>query len=233
MPKEYLSEMSPESMVFLLFLSKLVLLVIMDMTLREQFDALECQGRWDEAVELAYQNRNQTDALCRCIFYGWYLDLESYSIKPEPSKESIEKAQKYLELVFPEAMNSEKPEVLMEIGYGMNIVCYLFPGDPSENDRRYTSILKRALELNPNDPVCEWFYKGSFPRARVIDPDMELDRWYELVSIRYPGKGEYDKYFRSMLTIKTSQVDVGGNKGKIKHLCKKLMELLRFSKKDC
>lgn len=205
----------------------------MNTTLREKFDALEYEGRWGEAIELAYENRDQTDALCRCIFYGWYLELESYCIKPEPSKEAIEKAQKYMELVFPEAMKSEKPEVLMEIGYGMAIVPYRFPGDSGENDRRCISVLKRALDLNPDDPICKWFYEGSFQKVRVLDPDMELDRWYELGSTRYPGKGEYDIYFRSMLTVKPSQEDVGGIKVKLKHFCKNLLKPLMFFRKDC
>jgi hypothetical protein len=193
----------------------------MNMTLREQFDILEYEGRWDEAIELAYDNRNQSDAMCRCIFYGWYLDLESSCIKPEVSQEAIAKARQYLESVFPEAMKSEQPDVLMEIGYGMNIVCYLFPGDPNENDRIYTGILKRAFELKPQDPISEWFYRGSIRRAR----DFQVDK--ALVLSRYPGKGEYDTYFRSMLTSKIQDSRpncwrVGGFAQNLTVFCKRL-----------
>ena len=202
------------------------MLASMNMTLREQFDVLEYEGLWDEAIELAYENRDQTDAMCRCVFYGWYLYLESFCIEPAPSQEAIEKAQQNLRSVFPEAMKSEQPDVLMEIGYGMDIAFYLFPGDPNENNRRYTSILQRALELRPQDPICKRLYKGSIPGARDIDADMEFERWCALVANRYPGKGEYDKYFRSILTVETSQQSIKGIKGKLKLFYRALLKPL-------
>ena len=167
--------------------------------IRNHLDQLEIQGKWDEAVNFAFENRSCVDALCRCIFYGWYLYLESPCITPEPQETTIDAAQKNLGLIYDAALTSNNPTILREIGYGMCIAPYLFPGNPDINEHEYPILLKTALQFDPTNMLLQILYDGAFPAKAGKLYSISENKWITYISLLFPSEGEYDRYYRSVL----------------------------------
>lgn len=167
--------------------------------IRHQLDQLEIQGKWAEALRLASQHPESVDAMCRCIFYGWYLLLEAPCIDPEPESAVIKEANKLLVSLVPTALTSGVPALVREVGYGMNIAAYLFPGNTNENEASYSAVLKKAMELDPQDPLSVALYNGSLSEGPVVPNLLDQADWSQYIDQTFPGEGEYDRYYRSVL----------------------------------
>ncbi|PXF63166.1 hypothetical protein [Kangiella spongicola] len=167
--------------------------------IRSHLDQLEFKGKWKDAVQLAFDEKNSVIAMSRSVFYGWYLPLESFCIEPEPEEDIIELAHECLVEIFPKSLSSDSPDILREIGYGMNIAGYLFPGNSDENDKLYTDILKRAVELEPECPLSIELYNGSLKKGPLLHNPLSNSEWSEYIDRRFPSDGEYDSYYRSVL----------------------------------
>lgn len=167
--------------------------------LRNQFDQLEIKGLWADAVDLAFGKRIFTEAMCRCIFYGWYLPLESPCIQPGVVQPTVDAAHDNLVKVFNEAVKSTDSVVLREVGYGMSIAPWLFPGDPGSNEIASSKILRMALDLDKINPITIELHNGSRSSGPSCLNPVAVSAWHAYVQGVFPSEGEYDRYYRSIL----------------------------------
>lgn len=176
------------------------------MSIATKLDRLEKDAHWKEAFSLAYAERHQSTAMCRCIFYGWYIPLEwGWLItKPEPTQEEVDLAKVNMQSAFIEVKNSDDPTVLREIGYGMGIVDYEFPDFDNPHALDHRDYLVKALTIKPDDYITQLMYDNSFPIGHKSKyKTLDSQKWRELVYSTYPGNGEYATYFQSVLTAKS------------------------------
>ena len=173
-------------------------------------DGLESAGRWLEAAELwrgRYADAHDPEAAIRLAFVCWYVLVEHGCIPDADGLRDVDFArlESVLQKVTTEALaiHADDPDVLFHFGYMASLFPWCFdPNDVSGWERRASEMLRRAWDIRPDDPVFEMVYLGDLPLPeRPEEPyRAACRRARPVVPARYVGDGEFDGYFRQVLT---------------------------------
>ncbi|MFK8795852.1 hypothetical protein [Planococcus plakortidis] len=165
-----------------------------------EVDALESQEKWDEAKSLLIkswqENPNDLKVNIRLAFFCWYLVVEEGPLGIK-SMDLDELTTILIQVTNFGLTNFEDHEEFLWIfGWMISLFPYYF-GDYEEWEEKGKSMLKRAHELNPEDPVYRYSYIGSLASSEV-----ELKNGYQPLEVvledRFQGKGVLSEYFKDI-----------------------------------
>lgn len=161
-----------------------------------KLNQLEAAGDWNAALSFAKAHQGEDPKiLARLVFYGWYLPLEGDFLAGCSGKARALASRQLAELL-PAAKASSAPAVLLEVGYGMGQVAFMFPGGPQTVEAEARAILERAYVLSGEDPLHGVVLRGAGGTARVRIAPAD---WQTLLQERFAGPGEYNRYWLGVL----------------------------------
>lgn len=164
-----------------------------------EVDALESQGKWNEAktilVKQWNQNRNDIKTVIRLGFFCWFVLVEErpLGIKGVDFDELESVLRQITDFGLENFMANE--DFLWCFGYMISLFPYYF-GDFEYWEEKGKSMLKRAYDLCPNDPVYKYSYMGSIPNKNGNKYEFQQVR--AVLEDRFQGKGLLSGYFKSV-----------------------------------
>ncbi|XQY91641.1 hypothetical protein ACNRWW_19460 [Metabacillus sp. HB246100] len=168
-----------------------------------EVDTLENQERWNEAklllIQIWRQNPNDLKAIIRLGFFCWYILVEEgpLGIKDVDFVELETVLNEVTHFGLANFMTNE--DFLWCFGYMISLFPYYF-GDYEYWEEKGISMLKRAYELCPDEPVYRYSYLGSYPNTY----GKLKDEFYQLQAVledRFQGEGLLSEYFKSVWRI--------------------------------
>ena len=171
-----------------------------------KIDDLEDNGLWKSALDLASDEivkKPSKEIAIRRAFICWYVLIEWGCIgmnEPCDSEEfenGLVIATEYLLKQHP-----NDAEVNFYLGYMVSIAPWLFGSDADAWESKATTMLSLASKSEPNNAIYQMVYMGN-----QLSTGKEYDTWCKkaepMVSNIYRGKGEFNLYFRQVLTRET------------------------------
>lgn len=166
----------------------------------QEVDTLESQERWNEAKSLLInhwrQNPNDLKVIIRLGFFCWYVLVEEgpLGIKDVEFDELETVLNEVTHFGLANFMTNE--DFLWCFGYMISLFPYYF-GAYDYWEEKGISMLKRAYELCPDEPVYRYSYFGSLPNT-----ERKLkDEFYQVQAVledRFQGEGVLSEYFKSV-----------------------------------
>ena len=170
-------------------------------------DRLEHQEKWNEAKEylLKAWQQNPTDlkTTVHLGFFCWYVVVEQGPLGITDADIDTGELESILTEVthFGLAHFMTNEDFLWCFGYMISMFPYYF-GDYEQWEEKGISMLKRAYELYPEEPVYKYSYLGSFTntyRTRRTRKN-ELKRVKPVLEDRFRGEGLLSEYFKSIFS---------------------------------
>ncbi|MEE6452637.1 hypothetical protein RAH41_18900 [Gottfriedia acidiceleris] len=165
-----------------------------------EVDALESQGKWNEAKTILVkhwnQNRNDIKTVIRLGFFCWFVLVEEgpLGIKGVDFDELESVLRQITDFGLENFMANE--DFLWCFGYMISLFPYYF-GDFEYWEEKGKTMLKRAYDLCPNDPVYKYSYMGSIPNT-YGKHKYEFQQVRAVLEDRFQGKGLLSGYFKSV-----------------------------------
>ncbi|EST10253.1 hypothetical protein [Sporolactobacillus laevolacticus] len=165
-----------------------------------EVDALESKERWNEAKSLLIknwqQNPNDLKVIIRLGFFCWYVLVERgpLGIKNVDLDELENVLNEVTHFGLANFMTNE--DFLWCFGYMISLFPYYF-GDYEHWEQKGISMLKRAYELCPDEPVYRYSYLASF----TYTEGKLKDEFYQVQSVledRFKGEGVLSDYFKDV-----------------------------------
>lgn len=166
-----------------------------------EVDRLEKQEKWNEAkVYLLKSWRQHPDDLKTVIrlgFFCWYVTFEHGPLEITENDIDIKELESLLKEVTHDSlrhfMNYE--DFLWCFGYMIWMTPYYF-GEYNEWEEKGTSMLRRAHELCPDEPIYAYSYLRSFSNTYGTREN-ELQQIQNVLENRFKGEGLLSDYFKS------------------------------------
>ncbi len=169
-----------------------------------EVDRLEHQENWNEAKKylLKAWQQNPTDLkmTVRLGFFCWYVVVEQGPLGITDA--DIDTGE--LESILTEVTNFGLAHFMAEedflwcFGYMISMFPYYF-GDYEQWEEKGDSMLKRAYELYPEEPVYKYSYLGSLPNTYGTRKN-ELKQVKSVLEDRFRGEGLLSEYFNSVFS---------------------------------
>lgn len=165
-----------------------------------EVDTLESEGKWNEAKSLLIKNWNQNPSdlktVTRLGFFCWYVLTEEgpLDIKDVDLDELETVLRQITDFGLANFMTNK--DFLWCFGYIISLSPYYF-GDYEYWEEKGISMLKRAYELCPDEPVYKYSYLGSFPNPDGNLKD-EFQQVHAVLEDRFQGEGVLSEYFKSV-----------------------------------
>ena len=180
------------------------------MSIIERIENFEDKGLWKSALDILNTEMNKEpskEISIRRVFVCWYVLVESCCIElNEPCEleifeENLRTATEYLLKHF-----SEDAEANFYLGYMISIASWLFHKNADKLESKAKRMLAFAARAEPENPIYEMVYlgnkssneKGYWEACNRAAPMVE-----KLYKGKGKGKGEFNLYFRQVLTRKT------------------------------
>lgn len=168
-----------------------------------EVDRLEHQEKWNEAKEylLKAWQQNPTDlkTTVRLGFFCWYVVVEQGPLGITDADVDMDELELLLEEVthFGLAHFMTNEDFLWCFGYMISMFPDYF-GDYEQWEEKGISMLKRASELCPGEPIYTYSYLGSFPNTYGTLKS-ELKQVQTVLEDRFKGEGLLAEYFKEVL----------------------------------
>ncbi|WP_303969714.1 hypothetical protein [Sporosarcina ureae] len=165
-----------------------------------EVDTLENKGEWNEAKSLLINNWNQNPddlkTVIRLGFFCWYVLTEEGPV--EIQDVDFDELETILRQVtdFGLVNWGINEDFLWCFGYMISLFPYYF-GEFEYWEEKGISMLKRAYEICPDEPVYKYSYLGSFPRSDEKLKD-EFQKVHVVLEDRFQGNGVLSEYFKSV-----------------------------------
>ena len=170
-----------------------------------EVDRLEYQEKWNEAkvylLNSWRQNPTDLKTTVRLGFFCWYVVVEQGPLGITDAEiDTVE-----LESVLTEVTNfglahfMTDEDFLWCFGYMISMFPYYF-GDYEQWEEKGISMLKRAYELYPEEPVYKYSYLGSFSNTYRKLKDV-LQQVQTVLEDRFKGEGLLSEYFKDIWKI--------------------------------
>ena len=165
-----------------------------------EVDILESQERWNEAKLIMIKKWNENPvnvkAAIRLGFLCWYILVEEDCIGGR--KLGSNELESILNEVTHFGLTNfmENEDFLWCFGYMISQFPYYF-GDYEYWEEKGISMLKRAYELCPDDPVYQYSYLGSLPDSGG-KLKVELQQVQTVLEDRFQGEGILSDYFKDV-----------------------------------
>lgn len=165
-----------------------------------EVDILESKEKWNEAksylIKYWRQNPKDLKTVIRLGFFCWYVLVEEGPL--EIKNVDFDELESLLNEVthFGLANFMTSKDFLWCFGYMISLFPYHF-GDYEHWEEKGISMLKRAYELCPDEPVFKYSYLTSFPNTYGKLKD-ELQQVQAVLEDRFTGEGVLSVYFKSV-----------------------------------
>jgi hypothetical protein len=176
-------------------------------------DELEKAGLWQQAKNLLYKSflENPNPAIViRLCFICWYVLVEYgvIDIRESIDRDSFEECLKEVTAFALDRYN-DNANVLFYLGYMISLSAWLWV-DRNLKDKEFsdvvlnwerhaTQMLAKSQELEPDDPIFRMAYLANI--GKTGDAYIKACKLSRLiVQQRFSGTGEFDAYFRQVLT---------------------------------
>ncbi|KUP24602.1 hypothetical protein [Paenibacillus sp. DMB5] len=165
-----------------------------------EVDALESQGKWNEAKELLINHWSlnpDVKATIRLGFFCWYLLVEDGPLELGIDID-FNGLESFLHQVtaFGLANFMDKEDFLWCFGYIITLFPYFF-GEYELWEEKGKELLKEAHKLDPDEPVYKYSYLWSLPISRDKN-DGEFEEVRAVLEERFQGEGVLSRYFKSV-----------------------------------
>ncbi|WP_026829316.1 hypothetical protein [Exiguobacterium artemiae] len=167
-----------------------------------EVDRLEHQENWNEAKEYLLkawqQNPMDLKKTVRLGFFCWYVVVEQGPLGITDADIDTDELESVLTEVttFGLAHFMTEEDFLWCFGYMISMFPYYF-GDYEQCEEKGISMLKRAYELYPEEPVYKYSYLGSFSNTYGTLKD-ELKQIQPVLEDRFKGEGLLSEYFKEV-----------------------------------
>lgn len=168
-----------------------------------EVDRLEHQKNWNEAKEYLVKawQQNPTDLkmTVRLGFFCWYVVVEQGPLGITDADVDMDELESLLEEVthFGLAYFMTNEDFLWCFGHMISMFPDYF-GDYEQWEEKGISMLKRASELCPGEPIYTYSYLGSFPNTYGTLKN-ELKQIQPVLEDRFKGEGLLSEYFKEVL----------------------------------
>lgn len=168
-----------------------------------EVDKLEKQEKWNEAKAYLLnswrQNPPDLKTVIRLGFFCWYVVVEQGPLGITDADVDMDELESLLEEVthFGLAHFMTNEDFLWCFGYMISMFPDYF-GDYEQWEEKGISMLKRAYELYPEEPVYKYSYLGSFPNTYGTLKN-ELKQIQPVLEDRFKGEGLLAEYFKEVL----------------------------------
>lgn len=168
-----------------------------------EVDKYEREEKWEEAKLLLIkswrQNPHDIKAAIRLGFFAWYLLVEEGPLEITDEEIDFDELETLLKEVTHYGMTNfiKNEDFLWCFGY----MTSLFPdhfGDYEYWEEKGISMLKRAYELCPDEPVYSYSYFGSFSNTENKRLKEERHKVQAVLEERFQGEGVLSEYFKSV-----------------------------------
>ncbi|OIN67358.1 hypothetical protein BLD48_06965 [Exiguobacterium sp. KRL4] len=166
-----------------------------------EVDKLEKQEKWNEAKAYLLNSWRQNPAdlktVIRLGFFCWYVVVEQGPLGIADADVDMDELETLLEEVthfgLTHFMTNE--DFLWCFGYMISMFPYYF-GDYEQWEEKGISMLKRASELRPDEPIYTYSYLRSF--SNTYDKHKEVFQQVQIVlEDRFKGEGLLSDYFKN------------------------------------
>lgn len=170
-----------------------------------EVDRLEHQEKWNEAkaylLKAWQQNPTDLKTTVRLGFFCWYVVVEQEPLGITDADIDTGELESILTEVthFGLAHFMTHEDFLWCFGYMISMFPYYF-GDYEQWEEKGISMLKRAYELYPEEPVYKYSYLGSFSNTYRKHKDV-LQQVQTVLEDRFKGDGLLSEYFKSIWRI--------------------------------
>ncbi|WP_214772211.1 hypothetical protein [Exiguobacterium sp. s39] len=168
-----------------------------------EVDRLEKQKKWNEAkvylLKSWRQHPEDIKTVIRLGFFCWYVTFEHGPLEITEKDIDIEDLESLLKEVTHDGlrhfMNHE--DFLWCFGYMISMTPYYF-GEDDEWEEKGISMLRRAYELYPDEPIYTYSYFGSFLNTHGL-LENESQHIQQVLEDRFKGERLLSEYFKSMV----------------------------------
>lgn len=176
-------------------------------------DDLERTGYWQQAKNLLYRDfleKPGPEIVIRLGFICWYVPLEFGCIDvSEPfDRDSFTECLKEV-TIYALGHYSDETDVLFFFGYMISLAAWYwcnpnpetgeFSDDVIDLEQRATAMLAKAHQLKPDNPIFTMVYLANICKiGAAYIKACKISR--QIVQQRFIGAGEFDSYFRQVLT---------------------------------
>jgi len=167
-----------------------------------EVDRLEKQEKWNEAklylLNSWRQHPEDLKTVIRLGFFCWYVTFEHGPLGITEKDINIEELEALLKEVTHDGLRHflNQEEFLWCFGYMIAMTPYYF-GEDDEWEEKGTSMLRRAHELCPDEPIYAYSYLGSFSNTYGTR-EYELQQVQNVLEDRFKGEGLLSDYFKSI-----------------------------------
>jgi hypothetical protein len=173
------------------------------MSIFGKIEELEEKGMWQSALfqlnrKLEISPSKQT--AIRLLFVCWYALIEWGCLEfNEEAESEIFETQLKAATGFLLKNHPNDPEVNFYLGYMISLSAWFFSEKVGEWEEKARQMLSYAKEEEPNNAIYQMVYFGN-----IKADDEKYAYWCKqakpLVKELYSGKGEFNLYFRQVLT---------------------------------
>ena len=169
----------------------------------QHIEELEELGMWQSALvklNRKLESEPNKEVAIRLLFVCWYTLIEwgCLELNEEAENEMFQDSLKVVTGFLLENYSSD-PEVNFYLGYMVSLAAWLFSERVEEWEEKARQMLSYAKNQEPNNPIYQMAYLGN-----INADDEEYLQWCKkakpLVQSLYSGKGEFNLYFRQVLT---------------------------------
>lgn len=168
----------------------------------EEIEELEDKGMWTPALELIksqHELNPSKQTAIRLLFVCWYVLIEwgylkLYADEYDNFDINLKKVTEFLFCNY-----EDDVEVNFYLGYMISMSAWDFSDNVAEWEKKADELLAYAVEKETNNPIYQMIYF-----ANTDFGSEEYKYWCEqakpLVQKLYSGKGEFNLYFRQVLS---------------------------------
>ncbi len=169
-----------------------------------EVDTLENKGEWNEAKSLLIENWNQNPndlkTVIRLGFLCWYVLVEEGPLNIQEEDVDFDELETILHQVtdFGLANFGANEVFLWSFGYMISLFPYYF-GEFDYWEEKGFSMLKRAYEICPGEPVYKYSYLASFSNSDEKQYNDVIQKLQVGLKNKFQGNGALSEYFKEVL----------------------------------